>query len=364
MATSDRDNYPTQTPMRPSPSLASAFSGLNVLADGDDIGAGAAAHLEYLGTLASELGVIDVVESYFTPIVARWSDLRDEAAAWRQAAETAGRVSSELDDHLGRLDAAWEGKDADAFVAYIGEVGLAGRDVEDAMNVMAGALEDVADAVERITAEMAELLTDTAELTSQSAMLPVGGEKRARSQLLETQQSAKALFETARDVLEAFSRFCGGVDGPDAVSRSLEISHPYPQKRFTLHDVGETPPADDDGATSLSSAKEDASEGGSGAPPSESPDMSGFAAGAVSGAAATASAGVAAGQNFMGAPMMPMGMGMGMGGGGATDHKVKPRTVTKPTELFGEPGQVVPPVIGEDGPLKAAPTQETPPPQK
>jgi uncharacterized protein YukE len=320
-----------------------------------------AAHLEYLGTLASEVGVIDVVESYFAPIAARWSDLRAEAAAWRQAAEAAGRASGELDDHLGRLDAAWEGRDADAFVSYIGEVGVAGRDVEDAMNVMAAALEDVAGAVEQITADMAELLTDTAELTSQSAMLPVGGERRARSQLLETQQSARSLFETARDVLEAFSRFCDGVDGPDAASRSLEIAHPYPQKRFTLHEDVDTPPGDDDGGTSPSSAKEDATEGGSGALPPESPDTSGFAAGAVTGVAATA--GVAAGQSFVSAPMMPMGMGMG-GGGGATDHKSKPRTVTKPTELFGEPGQVVPPVIGDDGPPKAAPTRETPPPQK
>ena len=74
-----------------------AFSGLNALArDGEDIRAAAAAHLEYLTTLAKDLGVIDVVESYFTPIVGRWSDLHAEAGRWRHAAETAGRVSGEL----------------------------------------------------------------------------------------------------------------------------------------------------------------------------------------------------------------------------------------------------------------------------
>jgi len=359
MSTSDRDSYPTEPLMRPATS-ASAFSPLNANASGG--------HLEYLKTLANDLGVTDVVGTYFAPISGRWSDLRTEAAAWREAAETAGRVSGELGDHLGRLDAAWEGKDADAFIAYIGEIDVAGKDVEDAMNIMAGALEDVADAVERITAEMAELLTDTAELTSQSALLPVGGEMRARNQLLETEQSAKALYETARDVLEAFSRFCDGVDGPDAASRSLEIAHPYPQHPFAVPDDGGGAQAadnDDDGATSPSSAKgtsEDSSKGGTGATPLEdgketttAPDVSSFTAGAVTGAAATAS--VAAGQGFVGAPMMPMGMGMGGGmggGGGASDHKVKPRTTTKPSELFGDAGQVVPPVIGEDTAPKAS----------
>jgi uncharacterized protein YukE len=357
MSISDRDSHPTESLMHPATS-ASAFSPLNASAGGG--------HLEYLTTLANDLGVTDVVATYFAPIDGRWADLRTEAAAWREAAETAGRVSGELDDHLGRLDAAWEGKDADAFIAYIGEIDVAGKDVEDAMNIMAGALEDVADAVERITAEMAELLTDTAEVTSQSALLPVGGETRARNQLLETEQSAKALYETARDVLEAFSRFCNGVDGPDAASRSLEISHPYPQHPFAVpDDGGGAQPTDDDGATSPSSAKEtpgDASKGGSGASPlgdgketTTAPDVSDFAAGAVTGAAATATAGVAAGQGFMGAPMMPMGMGGGMGGGGgASDHKVKPRTTTKPSELFGEAGQVTPAVIGEDPTPKAS----------
>ena len=60
---------------RPGPAPATphaAFSGLNALArDGEDIRAAAAAHLEYLTTLAKDLGVIDVVERYFTPIVGR-----------------------------------------------------------------------------------------------------------------------------------------------------------------------------------------------------------------------------------------------------------------------------------------------------
>jgi uncharacterized protein YukE len=339
--------------------------------DGEDIQAAAAAHLEYLTNLAKDLGVLDVVETYFRPVVGRWSDLHAEAGRWRHAAETAGRVSGELGDHLGRLDAAWAGKDADAFVAYIGEVGVASGDVEDALNAMAGALEDVARAVRQITIEMAELLTDTAELTSQSAMLPVDGEKRTRGQLIEAQQSAKALFEAARDVLEAFSRFCDGVDGSDPEARSLEATHPYPQERFTLHDDVASAPGDDADATSPSSAHGtpvNAPQGGVGAQPVEpgkettdSPatDVGEFSAGAITGAVATAGV---AGQNFMGAAMMPMGMGMsGAQGGSDKDHKIKSRSVAKPAELFGEPEMVAPPVIGEDTSPEAATSHDLPP---
>ena len=60
---------------RPGPAPATphaAFSGLNAPArDGENIRAAAAAHLEYLTTLAKDLGVIDVVERYFTLIVGR-----------------------------------------------------------------------------------------------------------------------------------------------------------------------------------------------------------------------------------------------------------------------------------------------------
>jgi uncharacterized protein YukE len=364
-----------------------AFSGLNAnSADGEDIKAAAAGHLEYLTKLAGDLGVADVVAMYLTPIVGRWSDLQTEASAWREAAATSGRVSSELGDQLGRLDSAWEGKDADAFIEYIGEVGVAGGDLEDAMNAMADALEDVTGTLRLITVDMTELLTDTAELTSQSAMLPADGEKRARSQLLDAQQSAKALFEAARDVLEGFSRFCAGVDGPDVASRSIEINHPYPRKPFALPEDDEPAPAgepaagtsttpaalasDDEksGETSPSAAPDDGSKGGAGATAKDpgkqtasapGADLADFSAGAITGATAGIAGQSLASGGMM--PMMPMGMGMGGGGGGGgpRNHKSKSRTVTKPSELFGEPDQVVPPVIGETSPPGNQPPKST-----
>ena len=383
--------------MRPDTAVPTAphapFSGLNAnAADGEDIKATAAGHLEYLTKLAQDLGVADVVETYLTPIVGRWSDLQTEASAWREAAETSGRVSSELGEQLGRLDSAWEGKDADAFIDYIGEVGVAGGDLEDAMNAMADALEDVAGTLRLITVDMTELLTDTAELTSQSAMLPADGEKRARSQLLDAHQSAKSLFEAARDVLDGFSRFCAGVDGPDVASRSIEINHPYPRKPFALPEDDEPVPAGEQAsaapvpATSAASASSgeksdgeksgetspsaapgspDDAKGGAGATPekpgkqtaavSPGPDLADFSAGAITGATAGLAGQSLAGGAMM--PMMPMGMGMGGGGGGGGPqaHKSKSRTVTKPSELFGEPDQVVPPVIGESSPSDKKP---------
>ncbi|MFD8496137.1 WXG100 family type VII secretion target [Amycolatopsis sp. NPDC059657] len=296
--------------------------------------------LDYLSMLAEQLGVNDPVKDYLNPVVGKWEQLGAEAAKWRTAAAAAGRVSDELATDLGKLDAAWSGKDADAFVVYIEQINIAGTDVEDAMNAMATALDDVAGAVKEIANELNELLVDTAELTSETAMLPVGGDKRARAQLVEAQESAKALYEAARDVLEAFGSFCDGVDGPDAATRTIEISHRYPEKRFKLHDVIDAAAADAE-ATTASSAAPDAQQQNHDSNDSVAP-AAGIAAGAVVGGG-------------MGMMMPPMMGGAMAGGGGGQQHKPKQRQQTKPAELFGEPEQVVPPVIGE---------AEKPPPAK
>ena len=180
--------------------------------------------------------MIDPVETYFRPLLGRWADLSAEADRLRQAASAAADVSERLDDQLGRLDAGWEGRDADAFVMYIREIGAAGGDLQEALNVLAAALDDMVETLRHVVVDLVEVLVDAAELTSETMLLPSGGARRARVQLQETQESAKALHETARDVMEAFDRLCDGVDDPDATSRSIEIRHRYPQERFKLHD--------------------------------------------------------------------------------------------------------------------------------
>ncbi|MFD5246381.1 WXG100 family type VII secretion target [Amycolatopsis sp. NPDC058340] len=348
----------------------SAFSPLNATGSGgEELVEAAAPHLAFVSELSGHLGLIDPVETYLTPLAGRWEDLKNEADLLRKAAKTAGNVSKELSEDLGRLDAGWSGKDADAFVAYIVDIHAAGSDVEDALTTLASSLDELVLSIRRILTDLVEVLVDTAELTSETAMLPVGGVRRARTQLEEAQESAKALFEAARNVLEDFVRFCDGVDDPDAGSRSIEITHRYPQDEFKLHDDSEAPGApvqekatveadsgagSDDQSTSPSAAEgrqtgsqEPLIEQGQAPIPEVAPVQAAPAHG--SGVAGAGSAMMPMGM----APMMGMG---GMGGGGQTAHQSKTRPASKPSDVVGEPGQVVPPVIGEDEtPPKPAP---------
>ncbi len=354
----------------------SALSPLNASGPGDDLVEAAAPHLAFLSELAGHLGLIDPVEAYLAPLAGRWEDLKDEADRVRKAAKTAGTVSKELAEDLGRLDAAWSGKDADAFVVYMGSINVAGADVEDALDTLAGSLDELELSIRRILTDLVEILVDTAELTSETAMLPVGGVQRARSQLEEAQESAKALYEAARDVIEGFVRLCDGVEDPDGASRSIEIAHRYPQEQFKLHESAAATGAPvpekgasggaeavsvaepDSQATSPAAAHEDPADGrktGSTEPfleqgqppvPGNTPVQAGPAQGHTAGGMGSA---------MMPMGMAPMGMGTGMGGGG-TAHQSKTRPASKPSDVVGEPGKVVPPVIGEDEePAKPAP---------
>jgi uncharacterized protein YukE len=334
-------------------------------AEGDEIAAAAEPYLSYLSDLSGQLGLIDPVETYFRPLIGRWSDLGAEAGRLRQAAATAAEVSARLDDRLGRLDGSWEGRDADAFVLYIREIGAAGGDLQEALTVLAGALDDLATTLRHVVVDLVEVLVDAADLLSESMTLPSGGSRRARSQLRETQDSAKGLYETARDVLEAFDRLCDGVDDPDAATRSVEINHRYPQDRFQLHET-------ESGATAAAST---ASTGAVSDPASDSEDVltpssaeegkhtdSGRPADAATPQAPVAPvAADTADHSASGMPMMPMmGIGGFGGGGGQARRPSKNRPMIKSSELLGEPDLVAPPVIGED---ETAPKPKPPAPR-
>ncbi|WP_410668519.1 WXG100 family type VII secretion target [Amycolatopsis sp. cmx-4-68] len=324
---------------------------------GDDITGAAEPYLAYLTDLARQLGVIDPVETYFRPLLGRWSDLSAEADRLRQAAAAAAEVSARLDDGLGRLDAGWEGRDADSFVAYMREIGAAGGDLREALDALAGALDEMVTTLRHVVVDLVEVLVDAADLLSETMLVPSGGTRRARTQLEETQHSAKALYETARDVLEAFDRLCDGVDDPGATSRGIEIHHRYPQERFKLHDgalnEGDSAAATDDEVMTPSSAAGPA-EGkhtGAGTPADEQQPTGAAAPPAPAASDDHSTSG--------GVPMMPMmGFGaVGMGGGQAR-RPSKTRPVTKSSDLLGEPGLVAPPVIGED---ETPPKQQKPP---
>ncbi|OXM53821.1 WXG100 family type VII secretion target [Amycolatopsis alba] len=340
-------------------------------AGGEDLVEAAAPHLAFVSELSGHLGLIDPVEAYLTPLAGRWEDLKDEADRLRKAAATAGTVSKELSEDLGRLDAGWSGKDADAFVAYIGDIKIAGSDVEDALTTLAGSLDELVLSIRRILTDLVEVLVDTAELTSETAMLPVGGVRRARTQLEDAQESAKALYEAARNVIEGFVRLCDGVDDPDGASRSIEIAHRYPQDEFKLQDdsAPASEPVQEKGVpeTDSSAASDEQSTSPSAADPADGRKTGSQEPLIEQGQApipevAPVQAAPAQGQaTGSGSGMMPMGMapmmGMGAGGGGGgTAHQSKTRPASKPSDVVGEPGQVVPPVIGEDDtPRKPAP---------
>ncbi|GAA1946727.1 endo-1,4-beta-glucanase [Amycolatopsis minnesotensis] len=355
---------------------------MSVTTDGDDLRSEASGHLKYLSELASQLGTTDIVAQYFDPVIGRWSDLRAEARRWRAAGEVAGQAATDVDGPLGSLDAVWEGANADAFVAYVREITLAGGAVEDVFVSMADALDEVASGLSQIGRDLTDLMIDTAEVVSESASLPVGGEERARKQLLAAGNAARQLHDSVGDVLEGFAEFCAGVEDGKSTGAGVDLAHRYPDERFVLGEprpranppvagdsgagaVGghltmydwaeeESPDTPADGTTPASAAQESPADPGHGAvgdvghqtaavPPVDH----------APGIAVPEAEVVAPGQprGAQGAPMMgmvPMGMG-GLGQAGAErQRKGKARPQTDPKELFGKPDRVAPPVIGKD----------------
>ncbi|WIX79977.1 WXG100 family type VII secretion target [Amycolatopsis carbonis] len=358
--------------------------------------------LTFVSELAGELGVTDPVETYYRPLVGRWTELDEEAQRLRTAAKTAGGVSADLADELGRLDASWSGEDADAFVTYLGEIRSASEGVEDALDELAGALEELAGSLRKIVGDATDVLVDSADLLSESAMLPVGGVSRSRTQLRETEQSVKSLYDAAEDVLQHFAQLCDGVEAPAGEQSSIAVRQHYPQEQFRLHesdsasvqqhsavtagpstseqpahegaaqqaavhtgavqtgaahteaatapahaDADATTPSADD-SVSASAAEEPHQGKQTGSDPRLEQGQAGvppIGLQELAPAPAPAAQNQSGGMSMM--PMMPMG-GMGMGGGGGGSRQAKNRTPAKPSELLGEPAPVTPPVIGED----------------
>jgi uncharacterized protein YukE len=196
-----------------------------------DVTAKADGHLDYISQLCKQLGLNDPVETYLTPLVGKWSDLHDEAARWRTAATAAENVTHRLTTPLGGLDAAWQGADADSFMDYMQRVGLAGNDMSDAMNAMADALEKTAEGIRQIVQEMVDMLTDTAEQSSDAMTVPVSGSSRAAQYLDELDQPVKKLHQSVRDVLQAFTKLCDGVQSGQSFD-AVTMAHRVPVQNW------------------------------------------------------------------------------------------------------------------------------------
>lgn len=83
--------------------------------------------------------------------------VRDIANRWKQAAGKCGDQTNALQRSVSQLDGAWEGKSADGFVAYMGNVTKAGTSMTDALNGAAADLEAAANALEAAKTSMTSI---------------------------------------------------------------------------------------------------------------------------------------------------------------------------------------------------------------
>jgi uncharacterized protein YukE len=308
--------------------------------------------------------------------------MHEEAERWRKAGKAAGEVTEGLTKPLGGLDASWEGETADSFIAYMQNVGLAGNDLADAMKSMADVLDKTADGIREIVTELAGVLADTAESSSQAMSGPVAGEERTRQHIESMRRPTREFFESVRQILDAFVKLCDGIDGAKAFEQ-VKMAHTFPADNWTANIDIPAPPSPDSGtgeasagaAPSAGAAAGGASAGGGGASAGGSGSGGGGASAPVAPAplekgafttvgevpAAPAQTGGAAaapaaaggrgpgggGGMGMGGMMAPM-MGAGPVGGGSQEHENKSRVVGNPEDLFGPAEDASPSVIGEE----------------
>jgi uncharacterized protein YukE len=372
---------PPQAPARPDPDLPSAGG-----PDGKDVQDSVGGYLDYLSQLCRQLGVPDIVEEYFAPVVGRWTAMHDAAERWRKAGKAAEDVTTGLAKPLGGLDASWEGETADSFIQYMQEVGLAGNDLSDAMNAMAGVLDKTADAIREVVTELAGVLAETAETSSQAMSGPFAGEERTRQHIDTMRRPTREFFESVRQILEAFVKLCDGVDGSKSFDQ-VTMAHTYPAENWnpnidipspdTKTTEATAKPAPGEPSTGPGSAGSASGGGGSAgggsvaggggapigsAPPAKQPlgpgsytavgevpaNPNANQATAPAAAAAKGAAPAGAAGGGMGGMMAPM-MGAGMGGNsGSQEHQSKSRLVGNPEDIFGLPADASPSIIGDE----------------
>ncbi|ACU40373.1 WXG100 family type VII secretion target [Actinosynnema mirum] len=375
--------------------------------DGHQIAARIEPELDYLSGISRRLGARDLVEEYFQPVVGKWADLHAEAERWRRAGLVAEHVTRDLTKPLGKLDSAWQGADAESFVRHMQQVGLAGHDLSDAMNVMGDALDATADGVRGAVEEMASLFADAAEAVSAAAALPVDGDRRVLQHLEELRDPARELHESVRDMLEGFLRLCDSVsgEGEDGFAE-VRMDHRFPEqdwKSSTPAEKKAVPDAEEARKEAGKAAEkpaeplaeagtQKASSGGGGAvgagsgggggggsvsglggggggsvPLGPAPGSGGsqgqlqpggYSAVTEQGGGAATRTAAAAGAGGAGAAGGAGGMGMMGGGmmggapggqqGGEKEHKSKFRLTGTIEEVYGKPKRSAPPVLGED----------------
>ncbi|MEV0085673.1 WXG100 family type VII secretion target, partial [Saccharopolyspora sp. NPDC050642] len=347
-----------------------------------------AEHLDYLSRVADELDFANSIPADLAELVGRHEELLEAARVWRKGAESIEHAAEGVQGKLGGIDSAWQGKDADAFLGHIREVGVAGHDLVDTMRALADVLDHTVEALQSQFEDLGALVAEAADSVSGALLEPEDGHKRARKHLAELAQPAQELTESISDSYRAFARFCDDV----AAGRSAgpaKLEHRMPAEAWDFNAPAAPAPADPAAAepAAASGGGEPAGGAGGGGSAGGAVGASGTAAAggaeqeltpgdttragepsAVPPAAAAAAGGAAvaggAAAGGMYGGMMPMG-GMAGGQGGGQERKNQSRLKSKPEELFGMPPDAAPPVFGEtqrDKPEPAKPTtpQSTP----
>ncbi|MBB5154788.1 WXG100 family type VII secretion target [Saccharopolyspora phatthalungensis] len=343
-----------------------------------------AEHLDYLSGIADELDVAHWIPADLADLVGRQEDLRAAARVWRTAADGVENASADVQGRLGGIDSAWQGQDADAFLAHIQEVGLAGNDLVDTMHGLADVLDHTVDAVQAQLGDLGALVAAAADSVSAALLAPTEGPARARKHLADLAQPARELEESISDTYRAFARFCDDVvAGRSAGSVKFDRRMPAQSWDFNVPEPTAAPaPAEPAGAGGSADRGRVAVAGGaatgvSGAAPGEGAEKELTPGGttrggepsemppAAGGAAVAGAAGGVAGGGMVGG-MVPMGMMGMMGGaqGAGQERKNQSRFKSKPAELFGAPPDAAPAVFGappKDGAQNPEPPKPTSP---
>ncbi|SFS43824.1 WXG100 family type VII secretion target [Saccharopolyspora flava] len=323
-------------------------------------------HLHHLAEVADELGVPHSIPADLAELVGRPDDFRAAARVWREAAATVEESSGDVDGKLGGIDTAWQGADAEAFVAHIRDAGLAGKGLADAMTGLADALDHTAEGVGAQRRRLLDLVAETAE--DVDAAMEASDEDGARARLAELAEPAQELLESIADYYMAFTRLCddvaGGSGGPGGWGTGEVFMKTSPTTE-TRETAGVSESEGTFGVSGTSGAAETSGTSGA-AETSGTSGTAGTAAASASGelggseedesggagaAAGAAVGGAAVGAAGVGMGMMPMGMMGGMlgqrGGGGGKERQNSSRLKSNPEELFGTPPDAPPSVFGE-----------------
>ncbi|RRO12935.1 WXG100 family type VII secretion target [Saccharopolyspora rhizosphaerae] len=282
-------------------------------------------HLRHLAGLADELGVAHSIPADPAELTGRPEDFRTAAQVWREVAAIVEQSSGDVDGKLGGIDTAWQGADAEAFVAHVRDAGLAGKDLVDSMTALAETLEHTAEGVGAQQRRLIELTAEAAE--DVEAAMRAGETGRARDLLAGLAEPVREQLESIADHYATFTRLCDDMAG-------VATREPG---RWEPQAPGDVPAATagvpEAAGTSPASASEESGEEQS---------ASGAAAGGVAAGAAVGAAGVGMG-------MMPMGMMGGVLGrrGGNAERQNASRFKSNPEELFGTPPDAPPAVFGD-----------------